>query len=939
MSRSGSSAQDDDRAVEIEGGSPRSGEDPGSTVEAAASDAGAATRLWSARRAARGGVRRDGLISRALHQGGIRVVFVQGAAGHGKSTLLEQIRVECEQRGDITGWLDVRDSDNDIRRFYEHLEAMIASMRPAAEAVKPKAPRRAGERDFRSDWLLSQLFDIGGRASLFLDDLHLLNARQSLSFLAQVLAHVPDNVQIFIASRTLPDVGLARLAVVGEALVIRSSELCFTPDETARYFAIEAKLELTAEELDLIFRQTDGWPAALQLFRLALRHPAIRGDLQRFPDYHPEELNAYLAENVLRQQTAGAREFLLLSASMSRMSGPLCDEVLRREGSEELLVQFEAAGLFVRRMDSDPRWFTYHPLFASFLLDHLRPQGGERIAVLRRRAADWFRRNGCMEDAVEHYVAAGDHAAAAEVLDEWADLLIPAAQLMTVERWSERIAAAEVERRPALLVKVAWALTFLQRHARLAPMLDSLRALKESSGPGQADPRVLLAMVAIMEDDLAKAESILERIDVMEASPSAFRAFELGAVCNVRGYAAMSSGDFAGAHALFGRSRELSEPSVASFAWAYSISSTSVALIAQGQLHEALALLRNALTDRRMYVDESISQASVVASHVMALYEADELEEAESQFLRFRDVIANAALHDYVAVAYVAMARIQDFRGQPGKALEILEEAESIGYAHRWPRVGSILTWERVRREIVRGEPARARDIAERAERIGDKIRGSWTRFSEDVQGAAMGRLRLHAYCLEADEALRMITTALGAARRKGRVHRQIKLLQFGAVAHRRRGSQSRSQQYLLEAVRLAAPGGYVRAFLDEGPLLEQLVREELLSTSASGGVAPPYPEFLRPLARRLGCEDDEAIVDGSVAPAAIASGLQPAEQFTRREMMLLKLLAGMASTQEMADAMRLSRDGLKFHLKNIYAKLAVSTRLEAIRAARSLGL
>lgn len=227
--------------------------------------------------------------------------------------------------------------------------------------------------------------------------------------------------------------------VVGEALVIRSSELCFTRDETARYFATEAQLELTGPELELIYRQTDGWPAALQLFRLALRHPAIRSDLQRFRDYHPEAFNAYLAENVLRQQSAGAREFLLLSAVMGRMSGALCDEVLRRDGSEDLLFQFEAAGLFVRRMDSDPRWFTYHPLFANFLLDQLRPHVGDRIAVLRRRAADWFRRNGQMEDAVEHYVSAGDHAAAAEVLDEWADSLIPAAQLMRVERWSERI--------------------------------------------------------------------------------------------------------------------------------------------------------------------------------------------------------------------------------------------------------------------------------------------------------------------------------------------------------------------------------------------------------------------------------------------------------------------------------------------------------------------
>lgn len=893
----------------------------------------------------RRGMRRHALIARALHQPGIRTVVVQAPAGHGKSTLLEQLRLECEQCGDVTGWLEVSDSDNDIRRFHEHLEVMIASMH--AQGADPQ--RRAGlavkDGELRSDWLRAQLLSIGRPASIFLDDVHLITAPQTLAFLAQALDRMPDNLRFFIASRTLPEIGLSRLTVTGEAMVIRAADLCFTRDETARYFASVASLELDEQELELIHRQTDGWPASLQLFRLALRQPLLRRDLQRFGEYQREELAAYLAENVLQQQTPDAREFLLLSSAMNRFSAELCDAVLGREDSADQLARLAAAGLFLRRMESDPRWFTYHPLFAAFLVGQLRSQGAARVAALRRRAADWFLEQNLVEDALEHYVAAGDHAAAAATLDQWADHLIPSARLMTVEQWSARISPAEIECRPGLQVKIAWALTFLRRHSRLAPLLETLRSRGMDTGDSNADPRVVLAMALALEDDLRQAEDIIGRVDIAEAEPGSFRAFELGAVCNVRGYVAMSAGDFPEAHRLFSRTRELCGATGASFPWAYCISNTALALIAQGQLHEALTLLRSSMSDRRMVVDESVSQATVAATYIVALYEADELEEAETQFLRFHDLIAHTALHDYLVTAFIAMARIHDARGQHEKALEILDEVESISYANRWPRLGGILNWERVRRELVHGEMERARAIAERAERADDDAQsGSWVRSSEDVHGSTLGRLRLHAYCLDPDEALRAIATALGSARRKGRVHRQIKLLQLAAIAHQRRGTSSRAQQYLDEALRLGAAGGYLRAFLEESAPFEAMLREEL----AGGGTPAEHPAlsrqsaFIDRLTQRLWPDGTMDIDTGGGRAWTEAKGtasFRITEPFTRRERTLLRLLANMASTQEMADAMHLSRDGLKFHLKNIYTKLGVRTRMDAARASQQIEL
>ncbi|TDU25549.1 LuxR family maltose regulon positive regulatory protein [Panacagrimonas perspica] len=895
--------------------------------------------------AERRGIRRHALISRALHQSGTRVVVVQAPAGHGKSTLLEQLRVECEQRGDVTGWLDLGEGDNDIRRFYGHLKDLIVAMKAQGEHAADRATRSADESEFRSDWLLSQLRSIGRPASLFLDDAHLVGARPTLTLLEQIVSRLPQHVQIFIAGRTLPDIGLARLTVAGQAQIIRAQELCFTRDETARYFASIADLELSEPELDQIYLQTDGWPAALQLFRLALRHPLLRRDLQRFGECPPEELASYLAEHVLHQQNVSTREFLLLSATISRVSGDLCDAVLCREDSASQLAQLESAGLFLRRLDREPQWFTYHPLFASFLVDQLRKRGNGQIVELRRRAADWFAAHDRIEDALEHYLAAGDQGAAADALERWSDRLIPLGQLMTVERWSERLSLAEIERRPGLLVQIAWALGFLRRQSRLAPLLETLRRLPALARTDHhADPRLLLTMAAFLEDNLQTGDSLLSRVDVsQDAEAGSFRAFELGAVCNVRGYTAMASGDFPAAHQFFARARHFCGPSGTSFTWAYCVSLNSFALIQQGQLHEALSLLRSSMLDHRMVEDESIPQASVVAAYVTALYEADQLEEARTQFQRFGDVIASTALPDYLVVAFIAMSRVHDAGGEPGKALECLDEAEAIAYAQRWPRLGTIVGWERVRRELVRGEFDRATALAERVERLGDFSTGSGVQFSEDVHGLTIGRLRLHAMLRDPTEALRMITTALGAARRKGRVHRQIKLLQFAAVAHHRRDSASRSQQYLDEALRLAAAGGYLRAFLEEGPLFERAMQDNLIGVRSLSGESPqsrtPQDAFLSQIVHRLKKSGESPGMGAGLGEVRRVSSVRSVERFTRREQTLLKLLAAMVSTTEMAQAMHLSTDGLKFHLKNIYAKLGVRTRMQAVRAARDLEL
>ncbi|TXI85989.1 MAG: hypothetical protein E6Q40_06975 [Cupriavidus sp.] len=880
-------------------------------------------------------ISRSVLLTRILDDRQARVIVLQAPAGHGKTTLLQQLQIGCEASGHVAGWISIDESDNDGRRFYANLRTLVSDMHkraaPAAADVPP-----LNEDDFRSDWLIARVLEIGRPVRIILDDLHAISSPATLNVVRELIHNAPDGLQLVIASRALPDIGISRLVVSDQALILRTDDLCFSREETYAFFS-EGSVALTDAEIEGIHRQTEGWPAALQLYRLALRNPAIRQSLHRIGEYRPRELAEYLFENVLSALSDDMREFLLRSSPMSRMSSELCDAVLQRSDSARMLAQIDKAGLFIRRTTADGQWFVYHALFRAFLEEQLDLAMPGSTPQISRTAAQWFRSQGDLEEAIAHYSAAGDHSDAADVLDEWSDRLIPDAHLVTVERWSDRIPFKELEGRPGLTVKIIWALVFLRHHQKMRPLMTLLERQRglDFTAPRTADPAVVLAMVAILEDDLARAAKIVAGIDTLEPDPGPFRTFELSAVSNARGYAELAAGHFATAHDYLRRARELSAPSGTSFAWAYSIAKSSLACIAQGQLQEALVQLRTSMADPRMYADESVSQASLVSAHIMALYEANDLDAAETRFLRFHDIIANAAIHDYLVVAYIAMSRIHDLRGRPGKALELIDEADSICFASKWPRASSILNWERVRRELVGGDVSRALAIVDRGERD-LKSPDDWLRFSEEVDGGGIGRLRVAVHAGRPDEALRIGGSLLEMAQLKGWVRRQIKLHILVALAHRSAQSEEQACFHLEEALKLAAPGGFVRTFADEGPALSSLIA----AYARSGYTArAAQPQFFLALSEVMGVPTGSASPAGTHVSPGDGSLLHPLEPFTKKEARILELLVGYASNEEIAAKMYLSKDGVKYHIKNIYAKLAVNNRIQAIKIAKQMGI
>lgn len=876
-----------------------------------------------------GAVRRSAILERVLGSEAPHVVLLQAPAGHGKSTLLQQTMSLAREHGMLCAWLSFDEADNDVRRFVLHLEAMLRALDGKTPAALQASP--AATRNTRSEWFTNRLYAAGAPVALFFDEFQTLSGRSALAFFRNLLEHVPERVRIFIGSRTVPDIGLARLVVNRQALILRGDDLRFSPEEVGRFFAGAQELAMQPAELHAIYDRTEGWPAALQLYRLSLARAEVRRSLQDLSSSRPAQLADYLADNVLALQSPRLREFLLRTSLLSRLCAPLCDAVMGREGSQLLLKELETSGLFLRSLDAELRWFRYHTLFSSFLSEQLREEAEDLIPEVHRRASAWYRSQRIYDEALHHALSCRDYSGAVDIFDVWATQLVMDGDLMTIERWYDRVPLEELQRRPTLVIKVAWALAFLRRRDKLSPVLKLLEQMPRQPRPGDpADPEVVRSMLMILQDEPQAAFEIAQHIDLDQPQSSGFVAFQLAAAGNLKGYLAMIAGNFEGAHEALALARSHGQRASAGLSQGYTVAVDGMNLMVQGRLPEALECFRRGVAEPRILLDESVSAASLVSSYIMALYEANELDTARNLFNRYHDMIANAGMHDFLAAAYVAMARIHEASGEGVRAIELLDEAELIGHA-QLPRLVRIVAWERVRIWLQRGDAAQAAAIASRATR-GEALPTGWLRFAEDLECEIIGGARLALHEHRSEEALRRLAPELDDAQRRRRVRRQIRLLILQALAHQQQGGEVQAHRTLQQALRLAALRGFLRAFLDEGPQLQKMLAAEAQREEEGVRGDAGVPAFLDRLRQASGAAN-------GVAQQQATRGFEPLEALTDREKEFLVLLANGAANKVLARKMFVSENTVKFHLKNIYSKLGVSSRLQAISAARQMKL
>ena len=406
------------------------------------------------------------------------LILVCAPAGYGKTVLMADW-----SRGHPAGWLSLDVADNDPARFWRHVVAALDGVCPGiGERVAPLlGPPAPASFEGLVTALINEL--ASDEALLVLDDYHLISAQQVHQSLAFLVEHRPAGIGVLLASRSDPPLPLARLRARGQLAEIREAELRFTPAEAAELLQ-HAASGLPETSVAALAARTEGWAAGLQLAALSLRGQAnAAAFVAAFTGSHRYVLD-YLAEEVLDGQGKQLRAFLLETSVLERLSGPLCDTVTGREGSQALLEEAERAGLFLIPLDEVRGWWRYHHLFAGLLRARLREEQPGRVTQLHRHAAAWYSEHGLADDAIGHAVAAGEILWAARIIEQHYDMVYNfRGEAATIHRWLSVLPADVVRSRPRLLLAQAHMAATSGHLEVVEPLLDAV----ECAPPRWAD--------------------------------------------------------------------------------------------------------------------------------------------------------------------------------------------------------------------------------------------------------------------------------------------------------------------------------------------------------------------------------------------------------------------------------------------------------------------
>ena len=406
------------------------------------------------------------------------LMLVCAPAGYGKTVLL----ADWARRGpQPVAWLSLDVGDNDPARFWRHGVAALDRSRPGlAERVGPLlGPPAPASYEGLVTALINELAagSDADQALLVLDDYHLIDSEAVHTSLGFLLEHRPPGLHLVLASRSDPPLALARLRGQGQLTELRAADLRFTADEAAallRQGAAVSDAALPETAVAALAARTEGWAAGLQLAALSLRgQPDAVGFTAAFTGSHRFVLD-FLAEEVLEHQTEQVRAFLLETSVLERLSGPLCDAVTGRPGSQALLEEAERAGLFVVPLDEVRGWWRYHHLFADLLRARLQAEHPGRAVQLHRNAAAWYDDHEMADDTIRHAIAAGEMTRAARLIEQHFDeLFYLRGEGVTVERWLSALPGDLVRTRPRLLLAQAFLAFHSGRLETVEPLLDA----------------------------------------------------------------------------------------------------------------------------------------------------------------------------------------------------------------------------------------------------------------------------------------------------------------------------------------------------------------------------------------------------------------------------------------------------------------------------------
>jgi LuxR family maltose regulon positive regulatory protein len=883
-------------------------------------------------------VPRPGLIERLSDGLDHKLTLLSAPAGFGKTTLVSRWVENLRNRDEINNlpiriaWLSLDEEDDEPIRFLTYLIASLKQIKDVDADLGQGAlsmlqsPQPPAANTILTP-LINDLAAISEKIIFVIDDYHLIESEQIHQALVFLLENLPHQLHLVIATRHDPHFPLSRLRARDQLTEIRAADLRFTSTEAADFLNRVMGLNLSAGEITELEARTEGWIAGLQLAAVSMRgHEDHTGFIKAFTGSNRLVLD-YLVEDVLNQQSPDIQDFLLQTAILNRLTGSLCDDLTGQDNGGMVLEMLERTNLFIVPLDEERLWYRYHHLFADLLRQRLRKIQPAKIPILHARAGEWFKNQGLNQEAIKHLLAAREYQGAAELIEATALDSIQQGAHTTVARWIDALPEEFVKEQPYLCVL----------HARALQLTGDLETSKA---------RLIDAETALQNQDY-QADETYDSIRGLINSCRAYASFMVGDQDHTISYARQALDQLPETARLMRVQTAL----YLGIAYRYTgqiqaaldlyndllpaiqtIGGNSIAVLwylhlgnlytEMAQLYRGKEIYEDALrfTERHAGRPEMPFTGFVYVNIGGILRQWNQLEEAYRITTKGLALCRDWNVADILAFSHLELAYIYQALGNEEKAVSALQEATSIfENISRWG--GKIAAAHQVKFHLARGDI----EFAENWSQVIDlDINGDFE-FHREIEYLVLGRALIALKQFE--KAQFLIERICGIAQNIGKRQTELEGLILLAMALSAQEKTDQAIIYLGRALSIAEMNGYIRIFVDEGPPMARLLYEAL-----NRGIAPGYVQRL--LAAFPAAEPENMV---SKSLQVDQSGL--IEPLSDREIEVLQLIAKGLTNKVIAARLVLSVHTIKAHTRNIYSKLGVNNRTQAVDRARTLGI
>lgn len=940
-------------------------------------------------------------LSERLNQGlNGRLTLISAPAGYGKTTLIsEWLQQRKEEGGRMkdenplvhpsslilhpfnVSWLSLDEGDNDITRFLTYLIAAFQRIKSDIGQISQQLLQAGGPHSPTAETILAALINDVAASQvescwvLVLDDYHLIGTAAVHEALSFLLNHQPAQLHLVIASRTIPPLSLSRLRARGQLVEIHAADLRFTTAEIAEFLNTRVGLGLSNDDVIALEARTEGWIAGLQLAALSLQgQPNRSGFIKAFSGDDRYILD-YLLDEVFSRQPEAVQRFLLHTSILDRLCGPLADAVLSESAEEHppqgggrgedfffpatassqtMLEYLEQSNLFIVPLDNKREWYRYHRLLLELLrhrLNRLAPALPGGVAALHRRAAGWYVQQGLVAEALGHLFAVEDFMGAARLVEQvGATILWERGEVATLLGWLAKLPPEILHARPKLCLYYAETLYLIGQLGGIEPFLRSAELHLQGADSGKESDQ---ATGTTGSPDLGKDEAKNLQGEVMairalmagtqgqpgqtvEAITLAHRALALLADKELRLRGLLTIG-LAEAYYLNGRlseaaenytqATELGQASRNPFLVLAGMTRLSEVQLIQGQLRRAAETCQQM---RQLALSAVHLPGNLIGSELLREWnQLDAAREQAQQSLHHGELEGNPRIQ---VQAYVTLAHILQAQGDFAGAHEAVQAAAQLKQQQRlsltWdlPPVAAhqAMLWLRQKEVAAAASWAKAQNLHP----------GDIPTYPHELEYLVLARLLLAQE--RAAEAVGLLLRVQQAAEREGRMGRVIEALALLALAYHMLEDHPAALTTLDRALTLAEPEGYIRLFVAEGPPMANLLeRMKAEGRRRKDYVLKLLSSFVLPETENM---SDKNEANDPLHPSSLS--LHPlVEPLTRREQEILHLIAAGLSNATIARQLFLSMGTVKTHIRNIYGKLGVVSRTQALIMARQLGL